>query len=59
MIEAGLISQLLESSGTANRIGLCQIGDLDFQPLRHLFALEENVKLCVKRENVLTILAVL
>jgi acyl carrier protein len=42
MIEAGLTCQLLESSAPANQIGLCQIGGLDFQPIRHLFVLEES-----------------
>jgi amino acid adenylation domain-containing protein len=42
MIEAGLMCQLLETSAPANQIGLCQIGGLNFQPFRHLFALEES-----------------
>jgi amino acid adenylation domain-containing protein len=42
MIEAGLMCQLLETLAPTCQIGLCQIGGLDFQPIRHLFALEEN-----------------
>jgi amino acid adenylation domain-containing protein/thioester reductase-like protein len=41
-IEAGLISQLLETSAPAYHIGLCQIGSLDFKRIRSLFALEES-----------------
>jgi len=42
LIEAGLICQLLESTAADHQIGLCQIGGLDFKPIRHLFALGEN-----------------
>jgi SagB-type dehydrogenase family enzyme len=42
LIEAGLMSQLLETAAADYQIGLCQIGGLDFQPIRHLFALGEN-----------------
>jgi amino acid adenylation domain-containing protein len=41
-IEAGLMSQLLETSAPACGIGLCQIGDLDFKRIRNLFALDQN-----------------
>ena len=41
-IEAGLISQLLETSSYSYRLGLCQIGDLDFARVRRLFALDEG-----------------
>lgn len=41
-LEAGLMSQLLEMSGPACHIGLCQIGSLDFERIRHLFLLEES-----------------
>jgi SagB-type dehydrogenase family enzyme len=41
-LEAGLIAQLLEMSAPTNRIGLCQIGDMDFERIHHLFALEES-----------------
>jgi acyl carrier protein len=34
--------QLLETFAPNHQIGLCQIGGLDFQPMRHLFDLEES-----------------
>jgi pyochelin synthetase len=42
LIEAGLIAQLLETSAPLSRIGLCQIGSLDFDCIRSAFALEES-----------------
>jgi amino acid adenylation domain-containing protein len=42
MLEAGLMTQLLEESAPASHIGLCQIGMLDFHRIRHLFELEES-----------------
>ncbi len=42
LIETGLMAQLLEMSAPAYQIGLCQIGDLDFDKIRHLFVLEES-----------------
>lgn len=42
LIEAGLISQLLESIAPDHRIGLCQIGGIDFECIRHLFDLKES-----------------
>jgi SagB-type dehydrogenase family enzyme len=42
LIEAGLIAQLLETSAAAARIGLCQIGLVDFDAIRDLFRLDEN-----------------
>ena len=41
-IEAGLMAQLLEMSAPAYGIGLCQIGTLEFQRIRHFFALDEG-----------------
>ena len=41
-IEAGLISQLLEMSAPSCGLGLCHVGDLAFEPVRRLFALEES-----------------
>jgi pyochelin synthetase len=41
-IEAGLMAQLLETSAPSYGIGLCQIGHLDFQRIRHHFALDES-----------------
>ena len=41
-IEAGLIAQLLESWAPTYGIGLCQIGVLEFEPIRRLFDLEES-----------------
>jgi len=42
VIEAGLMAQLLEITAPAGGIGFCQIGDLDFKPIRHLFALDQS-----------------
>ena len=42
VIEAGSMCQLLETLAPSHQIGLCQIGGLDFQPIRHLFDLEES-----------------
>ncbi|MDR2443731.1 MAG: amino acid adenylation domain-containing protein, partial [Deltaproteobacteria bacterium] len=42
LIEAGLISQLLESAASQMEIGLCQIGDVNFDSLRELFRLNED-----------------
>jgi SagB-type dehydrogenase family enzyme len=42
LIEAGLISQLLEMTAPASQLGLCQIGSLDFDSVRSAFALEEG-----------------
>jgi SagB-type dehydrogenase family enzyme len=44
-LEAGLISELLELSAPASQIGLCQIGTLDFDRVRPMFALEESDEL--------------
>jgi hypothetical protein len=41
-IEAGLVSQLLETSAPACQVGLCQIGGLDFERIRDVFALETS-----------------
>jgi SagB-type dehydrogenase family enzyme len=41
-IEAGLMTQLLEMSAPANQIGLCQIGSVAFESIRHLFKLEDS-----------------
>jgi SagB-type dehydrogenase family enzyme len=42
VIEAGSMCQLLETLAPSHQIGLCQIGGLDFRPIRHLFDLEES-----------------
>jgi epothilone synthetase B len=42
MLEAGLMTQLLETSAPAYQIGLCQVGGFDFEFLRHWFALQES-----------------
>lgn len=42
MIEAGLMTQLLEMTAPAYQIGLCQIGDMDFDAIGKLFDLEES-----------------
>jgi amino acid adenylation domain-containing protein len=41
-IEAGLMTQLMEMSAPASQIGLCQIGSVAFESIRHLFKLEES-----------------
>jgi pyochelin synthetase len=41
-IEAGLMTQLLETSAPACGIGLCQIGNLDFKRIQHLFELDQS-----------------
>ena len=42
LIEAGLMSQLLDMSARNYNIGLCQIGNCNFDSVRHLFALENS-----------------
>jgi hypothetical protein len=42
LIEAGLISQLLETEAASRGVGLCQIGGLEFDRLRPLLALGEG-----------------
>jgi amino acid adenylation domain-containing protein len=42
LIEAGLISQLLETVAPARGIGLCQIGTCDFERIRPLFELGDS-----------------
>jgi len=42
LIEAGLMTQLLETSAPAHQIALCQTGAIDFKKIQHLFALEEG-----------------
>jgi amino acid adenylation domain-containing protein len=42
VLEAGAMCQLLEMSAPACGIGLCQIGSLDFEQIRHLFLLDES-----------------
>ena len=41
-IEAGLMTQLLETAAGEQQIGLCQIGDMNFEPIRCLFDLEAS-----------------
>jgi pyochelin synthetase len=41
-IEAGLMTQLLEEIGPSLGLGLCQIGSLEFDMIRHFFALRES-----------------
>jgi SagB-type dehydrogenase family enzyme len=41
-LEAGYIGQLLMTAETDARIGLCPIGSLDFEKIRHLFALDAS-----------------
>ncbi|TVP65605.1 MAG: amino acid adenylation domain-containing protein [Nodularia sp. (in: Bacteria)] len=42
LIEAGLMTQVLEMSAAESDIGLCQIGACDFERVRNLFALEPS-----------------
>ncbi len=42
LIEAGLICQLLETAAPDSQIGLCQIGGLDFRPIRSRFGLSDS-----------------
>jgi pyochelin synthetase len=42
LIEAGLITQLLETSAPPHQIALCQIGRIGFGEIEHLFSLEEG-----------------
>ncbi len=41
-IEAGLMTQILEENAVPSNLGLCQIGDLDFDKLNSMFELGEN-----------------
>jgi natural product biosynthesis luciferase-like monooxygenase protein/amino acid adenylation domain-containing protein len=41
-LEAGLMTQLLEMNAPTHLVGLCQVGNLDFASIRHLFALTEK-----------------
>jgi pyochelin synthetase len=42
LLEAGLMSQLLDLAAPKSQIGLCQIGSCDFERVRHLFVLEDS-----------------
>jgi amino acid adenylation domain-containing protein len=42
LLEAGLATQLLEETAARHRIGLCQIGLLDFDAVRDRFLLEDS-----------------
>ncbi|HEX9669309.1 MAG TPA: amino acid adenylation domain-containing protein [Thermoanaerobaculia bacterium] len=44
-LEAGLITQLLEMTAPGLGLGLCQIGEIDFPPLRPAFRLADNDRL--------------
>ncbi|QRO01832.1 amino acid adenylation domain-containing protein [Archangium violaceum] len=41
LLEAGLMSQLLEMRAAENELGLCQVGELRFDDIRAAFRLEE------------------
>jgi amino acid adenylation domain-containing protein len=41
-LEAGYMSQLMMLSAPTNQIGLCPIGGLDFDQIRHLFLLQDT-----------------
>jgi thioester reductase-like protein len=41
-LEAGLMAQLLEMAAANAGLGLCQTGDLDFAPIKKLFALDDS-----------------
>jgi SagB-type dehydrogenase family enzyme len=42
MLEAGLMTQLLETTAPGNHIALCQIGGVAFEKVQKLFALEKG-----------------
>jgi len=42
VLEAGLMSQLLETHAPDVNLGLCQIGEVDFNRVRHLFDLDDS-----------------
>jgi SagB-type dehydrogenase family enzyme len=42
LIEAGLITQLLETTAPDQHIGLCQVGNVNFKQIQHLFGLENG-----------------
>ncbi len=42
MIESGLMAQLLEMTAPACGLGLCQIGDIHFEPIKALFDLDAS-----------------
>jgi pyochelin synthetase len=42
LLEAGLMSQLLEMRAAENQLGLCQVGELRFDDVRAAFHLEEG-----------------
>ena len=42
LLEAGLMTQLLEASAAGFGLGLCQVGLVDFDAARGLFSLEET-----------------
>ncbi|MFO1431949.1 MAG: amino acid adenylation domain-containing protein [Candidatus Competibacteraceae bacterium] len=42
LLEAGMICQLLRHAAAACGMGLCQIGHFRFEPIQHLFALEDS-----------------
>ena len=42
MLEAGLMTQLLEMSAPAHQVGLCQIGGFGFDQIRSWFSLDED-----------------
>ena len=44
-IEAGLMTQLLRIQAPTIKLGICEIGELDFKPVRPLFALAETQEL--------------
>lgn len=41
-LEAGILSQHLEASAPKSKIGLCQIGNIEFEQVKHLFKLGET-----------------
>jgi SagB-type dehydrogenase family enzyme len=41
-LEAGIMAHLLEASAPECEIGLCQIGSIDFEPIRPLFELQPD-----------------
>ncbi|HTI21479.1 MAG TPA: amino acid adenylation domain-containing protein [Kutzneria sp.] len=46
-IEAGHISQLLMTAAPAKGLGLCPVGEMDFESIKHHFRLDEDQELLV------------
>ncbi len=45
LIEAGLMAQLLDGAATELELGLCYMGGVEFEPIRHHFELDDSHRL--------------